>query len=129
MDMNVIRGRQLTGFGVAPDGESVAIHLMDEQSRPATVLLPAECLNPLIMTLPEILRRSLRLRFHDESLLLVYPMGHWEVAGSSVQGGVIVTLGTPDGFQVSFSLAALDLLKMATRGASRCMEASGIIGN
>jgi hypothetical protein len=81
------------------------------------------------MTLPEILRRTLHLRFHDESMRLVYPVGHWEVAGSSVQGGVIVTLGTPDGFQVSFSLAALDLLKMATRGASRCMEASGIIGN
>jgi len=80
MDMNVIRGRQLTGFGVAPEGECVAI-----------------------------LRRSLRLRFHDESLRLVYPMGHWEVAGSAVQGGAIVTLETPDGFQVSFSLAALDL--------------------
>lgn len=129
MDTNVIRGQRLTGFGVAPDGESVAIHLMGEESRPATLLLPAECLNALIMTLPEILRRTLHLRFHDESMRLVYPVGHWEVAGSSVQGGVIVTLGTPDGFQVSFSLAALDLLKMATRGASRCMEASGIIGN
>ena len=37
-------------------------------------------------------------------------------------GSTLVTLGTPDGFQVSFSLAALDLMKMATRGASRCME-------
>jgi hypothetical protein len=129
MDTNVIRGQRLTGFGVAPDGESIAIHLMDEESRPATLLLPAECLNALIMTLPEILRRTLHLRFHDESMRLVYPVGQWEVAGSSVQGGVIVTLGTPDGFQVSFSLGALDLLKMATQGASRCMEASGIIGN
>jgi molybdate transport system substrate-binding protein len=66
MDMNVIRGRHLTGFGVAPDGESIAIHLMDEESRPATLLLPAECLSALIMTLPEILRRSLHLRFHDD---------------------------------------------------------------
>jgi hypothetical protein len=30
MDMNEIRGRRLTGFGVAPDGESIAIHLMEE---------------------------------------------------------------------------------------------------
>jgi hypothetical protein len=41
MDMNVICGRRLTGFGVAPDGESIAIDLMDEESRPATLLLPA----------------------------------------------------------------------------------------
>ncbi len=61
MDMNVIRGQRLTGFGVAPDAASIAIHLMDEESRPATVLLPAECLNALIMTLPEILRRPLHL--------------------------------------------------------------------
>ena len=101
-----------------------------KESRPATSLLPAECLNALIMALPEILRRSLHLRFHDDSMRLVYPVGHWEVAGSSVQqGGVIVTLETPDGFQGSFSLAALDLLKMATQGASRCMTATGIIGN
>jgi hypothetical protein len=61
MDTNLIRGERRTGFGVAPDGESVAIHLMDAASRPATLLLPAECLNALIMTLPEILRRTLHL--------------------------------------------------------------------
>jgi len=42
--MTVIRGRQLTTFDVSPDGASFAIHVTDEQARPASLVLPAECL-------------------------------------------------------------------------------------
>ena len=72
--MTVIRGRQLTTFDVSPDGESFAIHVTDEQARPATLVLPAECLNALMMTLPAMVRRSLRRRFQDETMRVVYPV-------------------------------------------------------
>jgi hypothetical protein len=127
--MTVIRGRQLTTFDVSPDGESVAIHVTDEQAQPATLVLPAECLHALMMTLPEMVRRSLHRRFHDETMRVVYPVGSWEVDGGPQAGTVIVTLRTPDGFQVSFGLAALELLRMANRSAAASMEVSGILGN
>ena len=44
-------------------------------------------------------------------------------------GAVIVTLRTPDGFRVSFTLAALEVQRMATRDVSTSVEASGIIGS
>jgi hypothetical protein len=124
--MTVIRGRQLTTFDVSPDGESFAIHVTDEQARPGTLVLPAECLNALMMTLPEMVRRSLHRRFHDDTMRVVYPVGSWEVEKSPQVGTVIVTLRTPDGFQVSFGLAALEMLRMATQSASVSLEASGI---
>jgi len=124
--MTVIRGRQLTTFDVSPDGESFAIHVTDEQARPGTLVLPAECLNALLMTLPEMVRRSLHRRFHDDTMRVVYPVGSWEVEKSPQAGSVIVTLRTPDGFQVSFSLAALEILRMATQSASTSLAASGI---
>jgi hypothetical protein len=127
--MTVIRGRQLTTFDVSPDGESFAIHVTDEQARPATLVLPAECLNALVMTLPEMVRRSLQRRFRDDTMRVVYPVGSWEVEKSPHVGTVIVTLRTPDGFQVSFGLAALEMLRMATQSASVSGEASGIISN
>jgi len=127
--MTVIRGRQLTTFDVSPDGESFAIHVTDEEARPATLVLPAECLNALMMTLPEMVRRSLHRRFRDDTMRVVYPVGSWEVEASPQPGTVIVTLRTPDGFQVSFGLAALEMLRMATRSASASAEASGIVGN
>ena len=82
-----------------------------------------------MMTLPEMVKRSLRQRFRDHTMRVVYPVGSWDVEGSPQAGTVIVTLRTPDGFEVSFGLAALDLLRMANRSASASAEASGIINN
>jgi len=81
------------------------------------------------MTLPEMVRRSLRRRYHDGTMRVVYPLGSWEVERSPQPGTVIVTLRTPDGFQVSFGVAALEMLRMATQSASASGEASGIIGS
>jgi len=127
--MTVIHGRQLTTFDVSPDGESFAIHVTDQRAQPGTLVLPAECLNALMMTLPEMVRRSLRRRYHDDTMRVVYPLGSWEVERSPQPGTVIVTLRTPDGFQVSFGVAALEMLRMATQSASASGEASGIIGS
>jgi hypothetical protein len=127
--MTAIRGAQLTNFEVAANGETFSLHLMDEEARPATLVLPTDCLNALIMTLPDVLRRSLLLRYRDDSMRVVYPIGSWEVEGAPAAGTVIVTLRTPDGFTVSFVRPALDLLRMGMRSASTSAEATGIIGS
>jgi hypothetical protein len=127
--MTTIRGAHLTNFEVAPNGETFSVHLMDEEARPATLVLPTDCLNALIMTLPDVLRRSLLLRYRDDSMRVVYPVGSWEVEGAPVAGTVIVTFRTPDGFTVSFALSALELLRMSIRSASTSAEATGIIGS
>jgi hypothetical protein len=127
--MTLIRATQLTTFDVAPDGETFSLHLVDEAARPATLVLPSDCLNSLIMTLPDMLRRSLHLRYRDDSIRMVYPVGSWDVEGAPVPGAVIVTLRTPDGFAVSFALPALELLRMSMQGASTSTEASGVIGS
>src|SRR5262245_10284970 len=116
--MTAIRARELTTFDVAPDGQSVSIHVIDDEGSPATLELPSDCLSALLMTLPGIVQRSLRLRFSDQSLRVVYPVGDWDVERSPVHGGVVVTLRTPDGFAVSFGLPALELLRMSARVGS-----------
>ena len=126
--MTIIRGVQLTTFDVAPDGGSVAIHVTDDQGSPSTLVLPTECLNALMMTLPDIVRRSLQARYGDPSMRVVYPVGSWSLERSAVPGNVIVTLRTPGGFSVSFGLSPLELLRMWTQGASTGAE-PGVIGN
>jgi len=121
--MTVIRGKELKTFGLAPDGESFAIHVMDEQSRPAMLVLPSECLHELMMTLPEMVRRSLQLRFREQLMRVVYPVGSWDVERGQTPGSAVVTLRTPDGFEVSFGLSALDLFRMWTRTTSGSAEA------
>ncbi|HYB40350.1 MAG TPA: hypothetical protein VEL75_01205 [Candidatus Methylomirabilis sp.] len=127
--MGAIRGQQLTTFDVAPDGETVSLHFVDDGGAPGTLILPTDCLSALMMTLPEILRQSVHLRCQDQSMRLVYPVGDWKVEGSGVPGTLIVTLGTPDGFQVCFAVPALDLLRMAAIGARACPKAAAVMGN
>jgi hypothetical protein len=114
---------------VTPDGESVSIHVTDDEGHPGTLVLPSECLHALTMTLPEIVRRSLQARFRDPSMRVVYPVCSWNLERSAVPGNVIVTLRTPDGFSVSFGLSPLELLRMWTQSASTSSETGGVIGN
>jgi hypothetical protein len=127
--MMVIRGRQLTRFDVAPDGESFSIHVTDEEGHPAALVLPSECLPALMMTLPEMVRRSLQHRFDDQSMRVVYPVGSWEVERGPRPGAVVVTFRTPDGFAISFGVPALELLRISARGAALSGEGTGILGS
>jgi len=127
--MTVIRGAQLTTFDVAPDGQSVSIHVTDDQGAPGTLTLPSDCLHALMMTLPEMVRRSLQARFCNPSMRVVYPLGSWNLERSVVPGSVIVTLSTEDGFSVSFGVPALELLRMSALSASAGADGGGISAN
>ena len=127
--MTIIRGAQLTTFDVTPDGQSVSIHVTDEQGEPATLMLPSDCLHALMMTLPEMVRRSLQARFRDSSMRVVFPLGSWNLERSVVPGAVIVTLRTEDGFSVSFGVPAVELLRMWMCSASASADGGGSVAN
>lgn len=115
--MRVIHGKSLSTFKVAPDGCSVSINVVDEDARQGSLVLSADCLGALIMTLPEMMRQSLCRRYRDASLRFAYPVSDWEIeAAAEAPESVILTLRTPDGFQVSFVLPKLDLRHMIANG-------------
>src|SRR5215472_12824311 len=111
--MTILRAKRLTTFSVAPDGASIEIGVADEEGQARALIFPADCLRELMMTLPEMMRRALRLQNDDPSLRLVYRTAGWEVERSRAPGTFIVTLRTPDGFHVSFALTESDLSDMA----------------
>src|SRR5581483_1822559 len=103
--MTIINGAALTTFEIAPDGSTVSIHVADAEQRPASLVLPSECLAALIMTLPRMMRQALQRRYRDSSLRLVYPMDAWALEASTERDKLILTLSTADGFDVSFAVA------------------------
>jgi hypothetical protein len=111
--MTILHASRLTSCSVAADGTGVAIGVADEEGREGALMLPTECLKALIMTLPDMMRRALRLQHRDPSLRLVYPVASWEIELTTQPGTFILTLRTPDNFRVSFALAAGDLHDMA----------------
>ena len=121
--MTTIRAERLTTFSVAADGSSVSLGVADEEGRAGALMLPTACLKQLMMTLPEMMRRALRLQHDDPSLRLVYGAAGWEVERSTVPGTLIVTLRTVDGFHVSFALTAADLSDMANAAHKPTLDA------
>jgi hypothetical protein len=125
---NKIFGDRLTTFELAPDGSQFCMNVADETGQSRGLSLPSECLVQWIMTLPEMASQALRMRYHDDSLRIVYPLGAMRVEAAHIEETTILTLGTLDGFAVSFGLTANDLkrLENTARGARTRMRASFI---
>jgi hypothetical protein len=106
---DVICGERLTTFDISPDGSRICMNVADVAGSPRGLSLPTECLTQLIMTLPEMASRALKIRYRDDSLRVVYALGEMRVEAAHVAETTILTLATPDGFAVSFALTADDL--------------------
>jgi hypothetical protein len=111
--MAVINGVTLINFVVSPDGSTISINVTDENSKPGSLVLSSECLQSLIMSMPEMMQQALQRRYHDPSLRLVYPLGDWRLETSTEPGKLILTLSTSDGFAVSFAVTPGELRKFA----------------
>ncbi len=108
-----IDAEALTTFEVTPDGTRVRLNARDADGGDVSFSLPIGCVSQMVMTLPRIAQEAVR-RFHgDETLKIVYPAGDWTVERSAHDPDTyIVSLGTPDGFAVSFALSPAKMSEM-----------------
>lgn len=110
---DVILGERLTTFDISPDGNRFCLNFTGPSGSIAGVSLPCECLIQLIMTLPEMASKALKMRHRDETLRIVYPLGAFRMEASNMQEIAILTLATQDGFKVSFGLTDRDLNELS----------------
>ncbi len=111
--MTTLRASKLTTFSVAADGATVTIGVADLNGKAAALVLPAACLQALVMTLPEMANEALRRKSGDPQLRLVFPVADWTL--EKITGGdrLILTFVTSDGFRASFTLSPEELVKIA----------------
>lgn len=103
----------LVAFDVSVDGTRFRMSFAGAGGADTAVSLPADCLQSLVMTLPKMMQEVLRARHRDDSLRLVYPAHGVRLEQASEPATVILTLGTPDGFEVSFALRVAQLAVLA----------------
>ena len=70
---------EMTRFETAEDGSSVRLDMEDVNGRLVSLHMPLNCLNRLVMTLPEIVRRALQAQHRDPSLRIVYPVARFQL--------------------------------------------------
>jgi hypothetical protein len=104
----------LTTCQVAPEGHYVRLNFEDALGRPAALRLTTSCVQQLVMTLPHLLSRALKARHGDGSLRAVFPLGEWRLEVAAGSKDFILTMMTPDGFEVAFSLSAAAIAGMTS---------------
>ena len=77
-------------------------------------MLPFDALTGLLMTLPRMLQSALNERFSGNTLRVVHPLGDWRLEQAEGDSGVILQLGTPDGFEVAFAVPDQDADSLGT---------------
>ena len=97
--------RRLAAIEMATDGTAVRLTIEDSNGQSFGIVLTVEILTSLIMTLPTAASNAVK-RFHnDPNMRITYPLTDFEI--ELTPGNVrILTVGTNNGFSVSFSLTA-----------------------
>jgi len=120
--------RKLTRFETADDGSSIKILVEDATGRPASLSFPIDCLTSLIMTLPGMVTGAVQRQQKDPTLRVTFPLEQFEVERSSDLDTRILTLRTPDGFAVSFSLSEEQCRGIGCAGVERAGARRGHTG-
>ncbi len=110
-----LAGEALTTWSVSQDGSRVRLGFADRDGEPCRIDLPMEAMSALLLTLPRILQCALDT-CDDSSDRIVHPLGGWRLERAAEHGRLILTLKTPGGFGVAFTLAPDELAAMAGAG-------------
>jgi hypothetical protein len=102
-----IDASRLTRCGVASNGETVHLDLVDALGESVSLGLPFDQARALTMTLPQLLTYALKARTGNDTARHVFTLGSWRLEAAA-DSHLIITFGTPDGFEVSFCLPAQD---------------------
>ncbi|SHN77667.1 hypothetical protein SAMN05444170_3482 [Bradyrhizobium erythrophlei] len=95
--------RRLVNFETAIDGTAVKLVAEDQAGRTVDIILTVEILSALLMTLPKMASSAVRRANHDPRMRITYPLREFQIEAAP-DNFRILTIGTPDGFTVSFSL-------------------------
>jgi hypothetical protein len=111
-------GEELIAYEVAGDGNWFRMSFKCANGNPGSLSPPTECLCALIMTLPRMMTQALSARYNDDSLRLIHPAEVVRIERSPDPNTFILTLATPDGFAVSFSLSWQQLRALSKSGTN-----------
>jgi hypothetical protein len=121
---NEIDVASLTTCLVTPGGQRVRLNFEDSRGRPATLSLPSNCVQQLVMTLPHLLSTALKAQHGDRSARAVFPLDEWRLETVSGSNDLILTLKTPDGFEVAFTLSPATLAQITSAVEEHQLEAA-----
>ena len=112
--LDEIKADAITTYEVTPDGMWFSLRFKLASGEVGAITLPTDCLKQLVMTMPCIAAEALRKQHGSGEMRLVYPLGDWSLSTTDADTHLILTLGTPDGFQIAFAIEARDVVQITS---------------
>jgi hypothetical protein len=107
-----IDGSRLINCGVTANGETIHLDLVDVVGKQISLCLPFHQARSLTMTLPQLLTFALKAQTGDDSARYVFTLAQWRLEAAA-DSRLIITFGTPDGFEVSFCMTLQECCELA----------------
>ncbi|MEZ2128802.1 MULTISPECIES: hypothetical protein [unclassified Sinorhizobium] len=99
-----IISRQLTTCGGADGGKTIILGFMKDSGGPVSLEMPFDQAASLVMTLPHLLSSALKLQTGEAKARYVFSIGEWKLESAQDPNFLILTMQTPDGFEVAFAV-------------------------
>ena len=100
---NDVEVSRLMNFETASDGSAIRLVVEDQAGQTVGIILAVKTLTALLMTLPTMASNAVKRASNDPRTRITYPLREFTIE-STTDNLRILTVGTPDGFRVSFSL-------------------------
>jgi hypothetical protein len=100
-----IVSRQLTTCSVTEGGKTIGLNFVGQAGEPVSIEMPFDQAESIVMTLPRLLSAALKMQTHDAQARYVFSVGNWSLELAKDQNCRILTLRTPDGFEVAFAIS------------------------
>lgn len=117
-----IISRQLTTCCGADGGKTIILGFIEDSGGPVSLEMPFDQAASLVMTLPHLLSSALKLQTGEAKTRYVFSIGEWKLESAQNPNFLILTMQTPDGFEVAFSIpvAMCETLGKSLTGHIRC---------
>jgi hypothetical protein len=116
--MSYIEATELTTFDIHPNGTHLRINVREQSGSPASLELPLNCANQLMMALPRLVELAMRNNCKDEAVRLVHSLESVYIeSGEKAENGAphfVLTADAGNGFWISFNLSAEMLNTLAS---------------
>ena len=94
---------RLINYETAADGTAVRLIIKDVAGQTVSLIMTIDTLSSLLMTMPTIASSAVKRAHGDPRMRITYPAEEFQIE-KGPDDLRILTIGTPDGFNVSFSL-------------------------
>jgi hypothetical protein len=101
--MTDIQIDRLINFETAADGTAVRMIIKDSAGETMGIVMTIDTLSSLLMTMPTIASSAVKRAHGDPRMRITYPAEEFRIE-EGPDDLRILTIGTPEGFNVSFSL-------------------------